>query len=59
VSNAPSAELRIRLATEADLAAINEIYNHYVVNCICTWQVEPGTLEERKAWFAKRGAPHP
>jgi len=41
----------IRLATEADLPTINEIYNYYVFRSTCTYQLEPETLEARRAWF--------
>lgn len=41
----------LRLATEADLPAINDIYNHYVLRSTCTYQTEPETLEGRSAWF--------
>jgi phosphinothricin acetyltransferase len=41
----------IRLATENDLATINDIYNHYVHHSTCTYQLEPETLEARQAWF--------
>lgn len=49
----------IRLATPADLPAINEIYNHYVLHSTCTYQEEPSTIAERQAWFAGRGPTHP
>jgi len=42
----------LRLATEADLPAINEIYNYYVDRSTCTYQLEPETLEARTAWFS-------
>jgi L-amino acid N-acyltransferase YncA len=42
----------IRLATEADLPAINDIYNFYVPRSTCTYQLEPETLDGRRAWFA-------
>jgi phosphinothricin acetyltransferase len=42
----------LRLATEDDLAAINEIYNHYVPISTCTYQLEPETMEARHKWFA-------
>jgi L-amino acid N-acyltransferase YncA len=42
----------LRLATAADLQAINDIYNHYVLCSTCTYQLEPEPLEGRKAWFA-------
>lgn len=48
----------IRPATAADLPAINEIYNHYVLHSTCTYQTEPSTVDERKAWFV-RGPTHP
>src|SRR5687768_10428563 len=42
---------RIRLATESDLPAINDIYNYYVLRSTCTYQLEPETLDARRAWF--------
>ena len=41
----------IRLAAEADCAAITEIYNHYVVSSPATFDLEPYTLAERRPWF--------
>ena len=49
----------LRDATQADLPAINAIYNHCVLHSTCTYQVTPATLEERQAWFAGRGPRHP
>lgn len=49
----------IRLATEADLGAISDIYNHYVHHSTCTYQIEPETIADREAWFRKRSAKHP
>ena len=46
----------IRLATAADLPAISDIYNHYVLNCTCTYQTDPETLEARRAWFEEHSA---
>ena len=43
----------IRLATSADLPAINDIYNYYVLRSTCTYQLEPEPLEARQEWFAK------
>lgn len=43
--------LTLRLATPADLPAINDIYNHYVLHSTCTYQTEPETLEARQTWF--------
>ena len=41
----------LRLATEADLPAINDIYNYYVPRSTCTYQLEPEAIEDRQAWF--------
>jgi len=41
----------IRLATEADVPAINEIYNYYVHRSTCTYQLEPEPLDGRRGWF--------
>ena len=49
----------IRPATEADLPVINEIYNDYVLHSTCTYQEEPSTPDERRAWFAAHGPQHP
>jgi phosphinothricin acetyltransferase len=45
----------IRSASRADLAAINEIYNHYVINSVCTYQEAPSTADERGRWFDAHG----
>jgi phosphinothricin acetyltransferase len=52
-------DLRIRLATQTDLSAINEIYNYYVLNSTCTYQEEPSTDAEREIWFIAHGPKHP
>lgn len=49
----------IRLATKADLPAINSIYNHYVLHSTCTYQMEPETMEGRRAWLSNRRPQHP
>ena len=49
----------IRLATEADLVAINDIYNYYVLHSTCTYQEEVEPIEGRRTWFLKHGAMHP
>jgi phosphinothricin acetyltransferase len=41
----------LRLATESDLAAINDIYNYYIPRSTCTYQLESETMEDRRAWF--------
>ena len=51
--------LSIRPAASKDLAAINDIYNHYVLNSTCTYQLEPETMADRIAWFEHHGPKHP
>ena len=51
--------MKIRPARESDLAAINAIYNHYVLHSTCTYQVTPETGEARLAWFRGHGENHP
>jgi phosphinothricin acetyltransferase len=54
-----AASISIRLATSDDLAAINDIYNHYVPTSTCTYDETPCALEARRAWFVERGPQHP
>jgi L-amino acid N-acyltransferase YncA len=49
----------IRPATLADLPAIRTIYNYYVLNSTCTFQLDPGSEQERLAWFQAHGEAHP
>ena len=49
----------IRPATESDLVAINDIYNHYVLHSTCTYQEEPEPLAARQQWFRSHGGKHP
>ena len=49
----------IRLATVADLEAINRIYNYYVLTSTCTYQEEVEPLETRLVWFDRHGPEHP
>jgi len=41
----------IRAANIADLPALTDIYNHYVVNTTITFDTRPFTTEERRGWF--------
>jgi phosphinothricin acetyltransferase len=43
--------LNVRAGAEADLPALTEIYNHYIVNTAITFDVRPLTPEERRPWF--------
>lgn len=51
--------IRLRSARPEDLPEIDAIYNHYVKTSTCTFQLEPGTLVERRAWFDEHDAAHP
>ena len=44
-------EIGIRRVEQGDLPALLEIYNHYVINTSITFDIEPRTLEQRRAWF--------
>jgi len=51
--------VRVRLATVDDLEAISDIYNYYVLNSTCTYQLETEALEDRRRWFNVRTSVHP
>ena len=53
--NANSSVL-IRAAIEADLAALTEIYNHYVINSAITFDLEPFEAAQRRPWFDEHSA---
>ena len=55
----PDTAITIRPATESDLVAINDIYNHYVQHSTCTYQEEPESLDGRRQWFRHHGDKHP
>jgi phosphinothricin acetyltransferase len=42
----------IRRGREDDLAELTELYNHYVRTTAITFDVEPYTVDARRAWFA-------
>lgn len=44
-----------RFAEQADLEAINRIYNHYVLESHCTFDIEPTSMEWREEWFGHYG----
>ena len=45
--------LLVRDATEVDLEALNGLYNHYVEASAVTFDIEPTSMEARRAWFAQ------
>ena len=42
-----------RLGRREDLAALTEIYNHYVLHSHSTFNVEPISVDQRVDWFAR------
>ena len=46
-----NAKVDVRPASDTDLEAINDIYNHYVVETHITFDVEPMSMDERREWF--------
>jgi len=46
----------IREAVEGDLPAVLAIYNDVIATSTAVYALEPGTLEERRAWFSSRRA---
>lgn len=47
------ASVHVRPATQDDLEAINDIYNHYVAETHVTFDDEPMTMEARREWFTR------
>ena len=45
-------DITFRRAERADIPALLEIYNHYVLNTHITFDVEPRTLAQRQEWFS-------
>jgi phosphinothricin acetyltransferase len=45
----------VRPGAEADIAALNDLYNHYVRTSPATFDLEPITMAARGEWFAKYG----
>ena len=48
--------VQIRPATLADLPRLTEIYNYYVEHTPITFDIDPFTVEERRAWFDRYAA---
>lgn len=53
------ANVTVRLASEADLKAINSIYNTFVGFCTSAFHDDPVTDAERLAWFQAHDDQHP
>lgn len=54
VSRVSPAQFTVRAAAEADLPAINAIYNFYVKTSPATFDLEPMTEAWRRDWFETR-----
>src|SRR6478672_3606336 len=44
-------DIVIRRAAPADLSALLDIYNYYVINTPITFDIEPRTMAQRQEWF--------
>jgi len=44
-------DIAIRRAEPADISALLDIYNHYVLHTPITFDIEPRTLAQRQEWF--------
>ena len=49
----------VRKATFEDLEAITEIYNDAIQKTVATFDTEPKSLEEQKAWFSHHDEKNP
>jgi L-amino acid N-acyltransferase len=47
--------ISIRHATIDDLEALTEIYNEAILTTTATFDMEPKTVDDRRAWFAAHG----
>lgn len=46
----------IRPCVDADLEALNDVYNHYILTSPATFDLEPKTMEWRREWFGHYAA---
>ena len=53
------ARVEVRPGAQADLDQLNAIYNHYVDTTPSTFDIEPFSLEKRRAWFEQFAADGP
>ncbi|OGO07895.1 MAG: GNAT family N-acetyltransferase [Chloroflexi bacterium RBG_13_57_8] len=51
--------MAIRPATPDDLRAITDIYNQAILNTTSTFDTNPKTLKQQKAWFSRHDPAHP
>lgn len=43
--------IRVRAANQADLPALTDLYNHYILNTPVTFDLEPYGPDGRRVWF--------
>jgi phosphinothricin acetyltransferase len=56
---ADNSHMDVRRATRTDLGALVDIYNHYVLTTVATFDVDPCTVDDRQAWFDQFDDAHP
>jgi len=44
-------EAVVRAGRVEDLVAINDIYNHYILETAITFEIDPVTMDARREWF--------
>jgi phosphinothricin acetyltransferase len=49
-------EFHVRPVAEADLDALQRIYNHEILTGTATWDVEPWSDEQRREWLREHAA---
>lgn len=54
-----TAQLLVRPYAPADLPALTDLYNHYVRTSPATFDIEPVTVEARRAWASHYGESGP
>lgn len=54
----PTIPALVRPATEADLPAILDIYNHAVLHSTATFDEEPRALEDQRRWLREHAHPY-
>lgn len=43
--------MEVREGRSDDLEQLNEVYNHYVRTAVCTFDIEPISMDRRREWF--------
>ncbi len=52
-------DLSIRHASDGDLPAISDIYNHYILHSTCTFSETPQNAAYWQDWLIEHAGPHP